>query len=55
MLFTRLSHLSSTLRIDGTLQVHRWYAEGDQPGLVYGRRGEPDSGEGICAVKVQPE
>ena len=34
------------------LQVHRWYAEGAQPGLVYGRRGEPDSGEGICVVKV---
>jgi hypothetical protein len=33
-------------------QVHRWYAEGDQPGLVYGRRGEPDGGEGICVVKV---
>ena len=35
------------------MQVHRWYSEGDQPGLCYGRRGEPDSGEGICVVKVR--
>ena len=56
----RLEHASRCTRLApprpcvayAVLQVHRWYAEGEQPGLVYGRRGEPDSGEGICIVKV---